>query len=217
MKDKEEIIANTVEFVKKRMKDDATGHDWWHVHRVWKMAIYLAEKENANMFEVQLAALLHDIEDWKLIEKENKNGSVVNEWLISQQLSEKEISNITEIIENVSFKGAGVSSHTNTIEGQVVQDADRLDAIGAIGIARAFTYAGSKNREMHNPDILPVMHQSFDDYKRNQSTTINHFYEKLLLLKDRMNTETAKEIAKERHHFLEGFLKQFIDEWNVEK
>ena len=218
MEQEEIVVKNTEVFVKKKLQNDASGHDWWHIYRVWKMALYLSEKENANNFEVQLAALLHDLDDWKLVDHENHSGvSIAKDWLIKQQVEEKLISKICKIIKDLSFKGAGVSTRMSSIEGKVVQDADRLDAIGAIGIARAFAYGGYKNREMYNPEIKPVLHQSFDDYKKNQSTTINHFHEKLLLLKDLMNTETAKKIALKRHKFLENFLKQFEAEWKFIK
>ena len=218
MEQEEVVVKITEVFVKKKLQNDASGHDWWHIYRVWKMALYLSEKENANNFEVQLAALLHDLDDWKLVDHENHSGvSIAKDWLIKQQVEEKLISKICKIIKDLSFKGAGVSTRMSSIEGKVVQDADRLDAIGAIGIARAFTYGEYKNREMYNPEIKPVLHQSFDDYKKNQSTTINHFHEKLLLLKDLMNTETAKKIALKRHKFLENFLKQFEAEWKFIK
>jgi len=218
MEQEEVVVKITEVFVKKKLQNDASGHDWWHIYRVWKMALYLSEKENANNFEVQLAALLHDLDDWKLVDHENHSGvSIAKDWLIKQQVEEKLISKICKIIKDLSFKGAGVSTRMSSIEGKVVQDADRLDAIGAIGIARAFAYGGYKNREMYNPEIKPVLHQSFDDYKKNQSTTINHFHEKLLLLKDLMNTETAKKIALKRHKFLENFLKQFEAEWKFIK
>lgn len=217
-KQEEIIIAKTVAFVKNKLKNDPSGHDWWHIYRVWKMALHLAEKENANYFEVQLAALLHDIDDWKLKDKEEhictKNAK---DWLNSQKVDEKIQLHICQIIEDLSFKGAGVTTSMYTIEGKVVQDADRLDAIGAIGVARAFAFGGYKKREMYNPDIKPMMHLSFEEYKKNQSTTINHFYEKLLLLKNFMNTDTAKQIAKERHQFIETYLAQFIAEWNGER
>jgi len=213
---KEEIINNTIVFVKLKLQGDSSGHDWWHIYRVWKMAIHLAEKEGAMQFETQLAALLHDLADWKL-SKDNSDFEirVVRDWLILQHVENSEVNNICEIIEAISFKGAGVSTPMGTIEGKVVQDADRLDALGAIGIARAFTYGGSRGHQMYNPEIKPAIHLSFEEYKNNQSTTINHFYEKLLLLKDLMNTETAKQIAKQRHQFIEQFLKQFSDEMEL--
>jgi uncharacterized protein len=224
MKDKNQVkqeeiaIANTIVFVKKKLLNDFSGHDWWHIYRVWKMSLYLAIKENANSFVVQLAALLHDIDDWKLSEKtEPLNTNSAKDWLYSQKIEEKTVLHVCEIIGELSFKGAGVPTPMSSIEGEVVQDADRLDAIGAIGIARAFYYGGNRKREMYNPDIKPVMHQSFDEYKINQSTTINHFYEKLLLLKDMMNTDSAKKMAKKRHLFLEEYLQEFLSEWHGNK
>jgi uncharacterized protein len=165
-----------------------------------------------------LAALLDDIDDWKLSEKtEPLNTNSAKDWLYSQKIEEKTVLHVCEIIGELSFKGAGVPTPMSSIEGEVVQDADRLDAIGAIGIARAFYYGGNRKREMYNPDIKPVMHQSFDEYKINQSTTINHFYEKLLLLKDMMNTDSAKKMAKKRHLFLEEYLQEFLSEWHGNK
>jgi uncharacterized protein len=210
----EEIIDNAISFVKEKLDGESSGHDWWHIFRVWKMAIYLAEKEGAEQFEIQLAALLHDIADWKLSTNNSNFGiDVVKDWLKLQKVEGKIVNNICEIIEALSFKGAGVPTPMRTLEGKVMQDADRLDALGAVGIARAFAYGGSRGREMHNPEIKPVIHTSFEEYKKKQSTTINHFYEKLLLLKNLMNTETAKQIALQRHQFLEQFLVQFNNEW----
>jgi uncharacterized protein len=212
------IIANTVAFVKKKLHGESSGHDWWHIYRVWKMSMYLEMKENANKYVVQLAALLHDIADWKLNNGDTLLGmKSVHDWLESQQVDSKTIRHVSLIIENISFKGAGVPNRMRTIEGKIVQDADRLDAMGALGIARAFAYGGFKGREMYNPDINPVKHNSFEEYKKNQSTTINHFYEKLFLLKDQMHTETAKTLAAERHLFMECFLGQFMSEWHDER
>jgi uncharacterized protein len=215
IKEEEKVVSNAVSFVKKRLhNNDFSGHDWWHIYRVWKMAIYLADQEKANSFEVQLASLLHDIDDWKLKKKPGEpDKNMAKNWLHKQGLHEKIIRNVQNIIQELSFKGAGVPTLMSSLEGKVVQDADRLDAIGAIGIARAFTFGGNHKREMHNPEINPVMHQSFEAYKKDQSTTINHFYEKLLLLKDRMNTATAKKLASKRHIILEKFLQQFMAEW----
>jgi uncharacterized protein len=212
------IISNTVSFVQKKLQGDSSGHDWWHIQRVWKMALYLAEKEGADTFLVQISALLHDISDWKLNKNNTHDDSeIIGNWLLNQQLNRDIIEKVCDIIADISFKGAGVETPMKTIEGKVVQDADRLDAMGALGIARAFAYGGWKGREMHNPDIEPVMHNSFDDYKKKQSTTINHFYEKLLLLQDRMNTTTARKIAQKRHLYMQDFLIQFRSEWNGEK
>ena len=211
--DKKTIISQTVTFVKQQLKGDATGHEWWHVHRVWHMALTLAEKEGADLFVVQLAALLHDIADWKFHDGDDKKGEVIaRQWLESLGLEEKVISHVCQIVSDISFKGAGVATHMKTIEGKVVQDADRLDAIGAIGIARAFAYGGYKKREMYNPEIEPLLHQSFEQYKNSEGTTVNHFHEKLLLLKNRMNTQSALQIAEERHQFMEVFLDEFLKE-----
>ena len=211
--DKKRIISQTITFVKQQLKGDATGHDWWHVHRVWHMALILAEQEGADLFVVQLAALLHDIADWKFHAGDDKKGGVIaRQWLESLGLEEKVIGHVCQIVSDISFKGASVATHMKTIEGKVVQDADRLDAIGAIGIARAFAYGGYKKREMYNPEIEPLLHQSFEQYKNSEGTTVNHFHEKLLLLKNRMNTQSALQIAEERHQFMEVFLDEFLKE-----
>ena len=208
-----EILNKTENFVKQSMKGDSSGHDWWHIHRVRNIAINIAIKENADVFIVELAALLHDISDWKFSdEKENKEQSKVKIWLEQMKVQLNFISHICEIINDLSFKGAGVSSNMKTLEGKIVQDADRLDAIGAIGIARTFAYGGSKGREIYNPEIKPVFHATSEDYKKTTAPTLNHFFEKLLLLKDLMNTKTAKQMANERHLFMEQFLTIFFME-----
>ena len=177
---KEEILLKTEEFVKQCMEGDSSGHDWWHIHRVRNIAVKIAKVENADLFIVELAALLHDISDWKFSdEKENQEQSKVRIWLEQMKVEDNFISHICEIIKDLSFKGAGVSTNMKTLEGIIVQDADRLDAIGAIGIARTFAYGGSKGREIYNPKILPVLHQSFEEYKNTKAPTLNHFYEKL--------------------------------------
>ena len=214
---KESIITQTIAFVKQQLNGDSTGHDWWHVQRVWKMAVKLAGQEGGDLFVIQLAALLHDIADWKFHNgDEGKGETVTRQWLQSIGLSLDITQRVCQIISEVSFKGAGVETPMKTLEGKIVQDADRLDALGAIGIARAFAYGGYKGREMYNPEIEPLMHQSFDQYKTNQSTTINHFHEKLFLLKDRMNTHTARKIAEERHLYMEVFLERFKNEWEIQ-
>jgi len=210
------ILLKTIEFVKERLQNDATGHDWWHVYRVWKISLHLSQEEKADMFVVQLAALLHDIADWKFTGGDDQKGVIISQdWLSSLGVNDETIIHVCQIVRDISFKGAGVATPMKSIEGMIVQDADRLDAMGAIGIARAFAYGGSRGREMYNPVIKPSMHQSFEEYKKNQGTTINHFYEKLLLLKDCMNTETAKKMAEDRHRIMEVFLQQFMVEWNV--
>jgi len=208
------IIENTIKFVKEKLKGDSSGHDWWHIHRVWNLAKAINKNEKGNLFVIELGALLHDIADWKFHENEKDGLNEVVDFLKTQEVEDEVIKQVIYIIENVSYKGAGVKDKMNTIEGMVVQDADRLDAIGAIGIARTFAFGGKFGNEMHNPNSEIVMHENFDQYKNSKGTTINHFYEKLLLLKDRINTKTAKIIADERHSYMETFLKQFYDEWN---
>ncbi len=210
-----EIIKKTVQYVQNTLKGDGTGHDWWHIHRVRKTALQLAKQENADLFIVELAALLHDIADHKFHGGDENIGSrTARKWLQKLSLEATTIDHICDIIRGVSFKGAEVETPMPTIEGKVVQDADRLDALGAIGIARTFAYGGHKDRELYNPDIKPVKHHSFEDYKNNTAPTLNHFYEKLFLLKDRMNTETGRQIAESRHEFMEEFVERFLDEWD---
>lgn len=211
---KEEVIKRTADYVKSRLDGEGSGHDWWHIYRVWKTAVNIGEKESADLFVIQLAALLHDIADWKFHSGDDSVGpKLAREWLEKLDVDENIISHVCEIIKEISFKGAGVKSKIKTKEGMVVQDADRLDAIGAIGIARAFAYGGHKGREIYNPKIKPKKHETFEQYKNNKGTTINHFYEKLLLLKDLMNTPSARKIAEERHKFMEQYLDRFFKEW----
>ena len=213
---KEEVIKRTADYVKTKLDGEGSGHDWWHIYRVWKTAVNIGEKESADLFVIQLAALLHDIADWKFHEGDDSVGpKLAREWLEKLDVDENIIFNVCKIIKELSFKGAGVKSKIKTKEGMVVQDADRLDAIGAIGIARAFAYGGHKGREIYNPDIKPEKHETFEQYKNNKGPTINHFYEKLLLLKDLMNTPSAREIAEERHRFMEEYLDKFFKEWEV--
>jgi uncharacterized protein len=212
--DKNLIIEETKKYAKSKLEGEATGHDFWHILRVYKTAKHIAEKEGADLFIVELTALLHDIADWKFNEgNEDMGPKLAEEWLKSLEVSELEINKVTKIIKTMSFKGGTTNSSQETIEGKIVQDADRLDAIGAIGIARAFAYGGFKGREIYNPDIKPQNFKNFKEYKDNKGTTINHFYEKLLLLKDLMNTETGKAMAQERHEFMESYLKEFYKEW----
>ena len=209
-----DIISKTTEFAKNKLQGEGSGHDWWHIYRVWNNAKHIGSKENADMYIVELAALIHDIADWKFHGGDEAAGpKVAAEWLRGLNVDPDVIEHVAEIIRDLSFKGAKVATPMKTKEGMIVQDADRLDAIGAIGIARTFAYGGHKNREMYNPDIKPVFHESFEQYKSNSAPTINHFYEKLLLLKAMMNTETAKILAEERHAFMEEFLEHFYREW----
>lgn len=213
--DKQVIITQTAAFVKEKFSGEGTGHDWWHMYRVWQLAKTIAADEpGADMFVVELGALLHDIADWKFHDGDEEAGPrAAREWLESLSVEEPVIVQIEDIIRTVSFKGAGVASNMKTIEGKVIHDADKLDAIGAIGIARAFAYGGANGRAMYDPDEKPEQHDSFEVYKKSSGHTINHFYEKLLLLKGRMYTDTAKRLADERHQYMEDFLQEFYDEW----
>jgi uncharacterized protein len=208
-----DIIQKTSEYIKQEFGSDSSGHDWWHIYRVWRNALLLCEYEKADRFIVELAALLHDLDDWKFNGSEDETPQRARAWMESCKMENKAIEQVCEIIMHVSFKGANVENKMKSVEGLVVQDADRLDAIGAIGIARAFAYGGYKNRPIYDPESPPQMHGTFEQYRNSRSATINHFYEKLLLLKDMMNTVTAKKIAEERHEVMLRFLDQFADEW----
>ena len=209
------IIDKTCQFVEQKLAGDGSGHDWWHIYRVWKLAKNIAAKEGANKLIVELSALLHDIADWKFHDGDDTKGpQMAEQFLLENKVAREVIDPVVEIVATISYKGAGVATPMQTLEGKVVQDADRLDAIGAMGIARTFAYGGHKNRLMYHPDEKPVMHQSFAEYKKNMGHTINHFYEKLLLLKDRMNTASAKQIAVGRHKFMQSYLDQFYEEWD---
>lgn len=214
-----DIIKKTIIFVKEELKDAEGGHDWFHIERVYKNAQLIAKSEKANHLVVALAALLHDIADSKFHNgDENIGPKKATDFLKTQKIEESVIKHIVAIIKNMSFsKSLENKKLFNSIELQVVQDADRLDAIGAIGIARAFNYGGFKNRSLYEPKLKPKLNQSKEVYKNSTAPTINHFYEKLLLLKDKMNTNTAKLIAKERHLFMQDYLSQFYDEWEGKK
>lgn len=209
-----EIINATADHIRQLLQGEGSGHDWWHIYRVWNNARHIAAGEEADLFIVELAALLHDIGDHKFHDGDDTVGPrLAATWLQQFDLPEAVTEQVITIIKDVSFKGAGTSSAMSSLEGCIVQDADRLDAIGAIGIARTFAYGGHKNREMYDPEVKPEMHQTFEAYKASTAPTINHFYEKLLLLKDRMHTQTAKNIAAERHRYMEVYLEQFFAEW----
>ena len=213
--DKEYIINQTAEYVKSEMIGEGSGHDWWHVFRVWNTAKQICKTEKADSFIVELAALLHDISDWKSNgDDSEKTKQVVRDWLMSVGVSDSVIGDIVEIVLSLSFKGSDAEKEMVTIEGKIVRDADRLDAIGAIGIGRTFVYGGSKGREMYNPEQKNELNLTSDAYKKNATPTINHFYDKLLLLKDLMLTKTAKEMAEGRHRYMEGFLEEFYKEWD---
>lgn len=211
----DKLISQIATEVEEKLTGEGSGHDWWHVYRVWKMAQHIGHKEKANMHVVELAALLHDIADWKFHDGDDTVGpKVAGEILQKHSVPADVIDNVKQIITEGSFKGAKVETKPSTLEGEVVQDADRLDALGAIGIARTFAYGGHKGRLMYDPSIKPVMHASKEEYAKSTGPTINHFYEKLLLLKDLMNTKSAKAIAEGRHKVMEEYLDRFYKEWN---
>ncbi|MDP4001177.1 MAG: HD domain-containing protein [bacterium] len=213
MTNSKQIIKRTEELVRKTMTGDP-GHDWSHIDRVRKVALYIAKKEKANLFIVELAALLHDIADYKFHKGDDKlGGRTAAKWLKKFKIDDETIKEIEYIINEVSFKGAKVKYKMKSIEGKVVQDADKLDALGAIGVARTFSFGGKFNVPMYIPNKKPFFHSSFEQYKKLSASTINHFYEKLLLLKDRMHTKTAKQLAQRRHKFMELYLKEFFNEW----
>jgi len=205
-------IAELYRQVKVFFEHDTTGHDWWHVQRVTQLALHIARAEGANVALVEPAALVHDTDDWKISGAYGYPNAT--RMLLAVGYKNHQVDKILEIVEQVSYKGAGVDTAPRNLEAMVVQDADRLDAIGAIGIARAFAFGGSKHRPIYLPDVKPHFHSTFEEYKAANEHTINHFYEKLLLLKNRMNTATARVVAEERHRFMETFLEQFYKEWN---
>jgi uncharacterized protein len=211
--EQQKIIEATTTFVKSILQHDSSGHDWWHIERVRKAALQIGEKENANLFVVEMAALLHDVADEKLNKSEEEGLMKVRNWLSSLQITETEQEEVIEIISTMSFKG-GSRPPMKTIEGQVVQDADRLDAIGAIGIARTFAYAGAHGDLIYDPELPFRESMTKEEYRNGKSTAVNHFYEKLLKLKDTLNTNAAKKAAQERHDFMTAFLDQFYKEWN---
>lgn len=213
----ETVILKTIDFVKKVLSDAEGGHDWWHIYRVWKLSKHIAQTENVNMFIVELGALLHDIADSKFHDGDEEIGPrKAREFLSSLDVEEEVMTHIENIIANVSFKGGKHTQKFKSPELDVVQDADRLDGMGAIGITRTFNYGGYKGREIYNPEIKPNLNMTKDEYKKSNAPTLNHFYEKLLLLKDRMNTNTGKSMAEHRHEFMEQFLDEFYKEWNGE-
>ena len=213
-----DLLNKTILFVKEKLANAEGGHDWFHIQRVYKNALLIAKGESCDETIVKLGALLHDIADSKFHGGDETVGpKVAREFLEREGVLEDTITHVIKIIENISFKGGNTEKTFRSIELDIVQDADRLDAIGAIGIARTFNYGGFKNRALYNPKIAPNLRMSKEEYKNNEAPTLNHFYEKLLLLKDKMNTETGKQIAQQRHRYMEGFLSQFYAEWDGEK
>lgn len=214
----QELISKTITFVKEKLQNAEGGHDWFHIERVYKNALLIAKEEECDLMVVKLGALLHDIADSKFHDGDETIGpKTARLFLENEKVDEAIIVHVLNIIENISFKGGTVEQKFSSKELDIVQDADRLDAIGAIGIARTFNYGGFKNRTLYDPQIDPNMSMTKEEYKNSQAPTINHFYEKLLLLKDKMNTASGKKIAEERHRYMEGFLSQFYAEWEGEK
>jgi uncharacterized protein len=211
-----DIIHATAQWIEQRFKDEPTGHDWWHTSRVWKMALRISANKGGRRFIIEMSALLHDAGDHKFHDGIDKTHETALYWLDQfSNVDKADKAHIAEICELISFKGAGTDTTMPSLEGKIVQDADRIDALGAIGIARAFAYGGMKGRKIFDPAIKPHMHVDFDTYRKAQGTTINHFYEKLLLLENRMQTETGRQIAASRTVFLREFLQRFHDEWNI--
>lgn len=211
------VIDSTIEFVKQKLEGAEAGHDWFHIERVWKLSKKIAETENCKLEVVELSALLHDIADPKFHDGDETLAlKISGELLEGLKVDENIIQQVLFIIQNISFKNRGEAPKDLPIELKIVQDADRIDAIGAIGVARTFNFGGFKNNLMYHPDIQPKLNMSKEEYKKSDGTTINHFYEKLLLLKDLMNTDEGKKIAEERHQFMLAFLDQFYKEWNVD-
>lgn len=214
--DKEKLIAETIAFVKSELENAEGGHDWFHIERVYKNAVTIAREEHkANTLIVELGALLHDIADYKFTDGDESLGPEKARAFLAAQnkLTERSIESVVNIVRNTSFKGGNFNREYNSLELNIVQDADRLDALGAIGIARTFHYGGYKNRKIYTPDSAPSLNMTPEEYKKSEAPTIDHFYEKLLLLKDRMHTYAGKRIAAERHRFMELFLEQFYAEW----
>lgn len=219
--DTRKVLVLTQGYVKKTLEGEGSGHDWWHIYRVWNTAKQLAKHEGGNLYVIELAALLHDIADRKFNEGNVAKGvEKVRIFLTSLALNKGDSDHICEIVETCSFASSFLKNGSrrimNTLEGKIVQDADRLDAIGAIGIARTFAYGGYHKREIYNPTIKPILHKSTDSYTKKVSHSVNHFYEKLLLLKDLINTKTAKKMANKRHQYMEHFLAEFYKEWSGE-
>jgi uncharacterized protein len=214
----ETVIRRTADHVRGLLTGEGSGHDWWHIERVRRMALRIAQEEGADRFIVELAALLHDVADHKFHGGDLQAGPrAARTWLEGIGVERGTVDLVCEIVEGVSFKGAGVPTPMRTVEGKAVQDADRLDAMGAIGVARAFAYGGSKGRALHEPAAAPEQHGSFEAYSGSTGSTVNHFHEKLLLLKDRMQTGAGKRLADDRHRYMIEYLDRFLAEWSGER
>lgn len=213
---KNKIIQNISQYIQSEFAQETSGHDWWHIYRVWKMSQKLARGEKTDKLVLEVSALLHDIADWKFNDGDEKAGSKkARKLLDNYNISKDKIDQICHIIDNISYKGAKVKNKIESLEGKIVQDADRLDAMGAIGIARAFHYGGYKGRSIYDPEVRPVLHENKKAYLDSTAPTLNHFYEKLFLLKDMMNTEKAKLIAQKRHKYMVKFVIELKKECNI--
>jgi len=214
--EKKEIIEQLIKQIQFQFENDSSGHDWFHIERVWKIAKQIAIKENANVFVVELGALLHDIADHKFVtDFEGESIKRTRQLLEPLMVKDTIIEQVQHIVLNCSFKGGVEKNKMKSLEGKIVQDADKLDAIGAIGIARTFAFGGKFGSILYDPEVKPINHKSLESYQKNRTHTINHFYEKLLLLKDLMHTKSGKQIAEQRHQFMEQFLMQFYNEWEA--
>ena len=209
-----DLIERITERIKEDFSGEGSGHDWWHIHRVVTNALKIQAEEGGDRDLIHLAALLHDVGDHKFHKEPDAQEVLISELLRNEYCSQELIEKILAIVKQVSFKGGKENNELDSLEAKIVQDADRLDAIGAVGIARAFAFGGNRNRLMYHPDEAPKDFKNFEEYKNDNGHTINHFYEKLLLLKDKMQTATGKKIAEQRHEYMEGFLAQFYGEWN---
>ncbi len=212
--DKKKIIKEIAAYLEKEFSNKESGHDWWHIYRVWQLSKKIGAKEGGDIFVIELGALLHDIADWKFHAGDDTLGSKIAQKILrARKVDQNIIDKVCAIVDKISFKGALVKDKMKSREGKIVQDADRLDAMGAIGVARAFSYGGHKNRPMYDPKIKAVMAKNKKQYYNSGAATINHFYEKLLLLKERMNTKTGKKLALGRHKYMEKYLDRFFKEW----
>jgi uncharacterized protein len=208
-----ETVEKTRAFIEQKFKGEGSGHDYWHILRVWKLAKRIAAQEkDVDLLVVELGAFLHDIADWKFHDDPEAGSKATRAWLESIEVEEKIIAQVEDIVRNVSYKGAHVKNQLSR-EGQIIWDADKLDALGAIGIARCFAFGGSANHVMYDPAEKPTLHTSFEEYKKMKGSSVTHFYEKLLLLKDKMYTDTGKQLAEHRHEYMENYLKEFYAEW----
>lgn len=216
-KTKEQILIDAESFVREALEAESSGHDWWHIERVRKNAKKIAEMENADTYIVELAALLHDIADGKLNATEEEGVARVVEWLDNNDVSLEDKNHVLDIVTKMSFKGGNQSENVSTLEGRIVQDADRLDAMGAMGIARVMVYSGHVGRPVHDPEMKPRENLSLEEYRSGKDTAIMHFYEKLLKVKDTMNTDYARTMAEGRHKYLENYLEQFYAEWDARR